>query len=158
MELDKKESFFFLQESFNLERGKLREKGRNRIYKNQSGKTKSKFHKFCICYLRGQKMKFLFFLMSLNFVHGSTSSWINCCMVLISQNLRVCNFTEDLEMVAKFISLIAQLSASSLVPFFFSSCHSTNFSPVAVLALPMLLQHISCFNKPSLHYTYTDRK
>ena len=34
-------------------------------------------------------MKFLFFLMSLNFVHGSTSSWINCCMVLISQNIEL---------------------------------------------------------------------
>ena len=88
MELDKKESLFS-QESFNLERGKLREKGRNRVDKNQSGKTKSKFHKFCLCYTRGQKMKFLFFLMSLNFMHGSTSSWINCCMVLISQNIEL---------------------------------------------------------------------
>ena len=31
-------------------------------------------------------MKFHFFFVSLNFVHGSTSSWINCCMILISQN------------------------------------------------------------------------
>ena len=37
-------------------------------------------------------MKFLFnffFLMNLNFVHGSTSPWINCCMVLISRNIEL---------------------------------------------------------------------
>ena len=76
----------------------------------------------------------------------------------------VCSKFESLQLYGRFgdgskVYLLNCIALCQLISsFFFSSCHSTNFSPVAVLALPMLLQHISCFNKPSLHYTYTDRK
>lgn len=76
-------------------------------------------------------------------------------IMMSAQNLRVCN-CKDLVMVAKFISNCIALCPliSFFSFFFFFSCCITNLSPVAVLALPMLL-HISCFNKPFTPITHT---